>query len=408
MKKIVFLLAVLLLVGGSISAQKKNVNKAKANLLSQTPDTKAAKEAILLALKDSTTDKLASTWFTAGEVFNAIYKEQQALTWQKKGDLVLMAQSLESSLQDFLIADSLDQLPDVKGKIKPKYHVKIVEYVKAYQRGFTDAGSAYYDKKDFKTSLKMFAVYLDYPNIACMKGLGLEKDTLRPLITYYCALSATQAEDIVTANKYFETIKDSMDSKFIYSRLSEHYTTLKDTVNMLRMFQLGAKKFPGEQYYVRNLINYYININGMADALNWIEEAIRQDPKSSVLWNVKGRIVENDKKIEEAKACFQKSIDFDDKFGDAYGNLGRIYYNKAVEENDRVQAIKDNAKYKIEKAKLKSAFQLPLPYFEKAILLNPDERDYIVALRGIYYNLGMDAKYQIMDKRLKEMSTSTK
>jgi tetratricopeptide (TPR) repeat protein len=193
-----------------------------------------------------------------------------------------------------------------------------------------------------------------------------------------------------------------MDSKWIYARLSDDYSQLKDTVNMLRLFKAGAQKFPEESYYVRSLINYYINQNKMDEALSWINAAIDLDQKSAVLWNVKGRIMES-KNIEEAKACYQKSIDLDPNFAEALGNLGRIYYNKAVEELDRINAIRDDKKYKAEKLKLKTTFETPRPYFEKAYSINPNERDYVIALRGIYYNLGMDAQYQEMDKKLKAM-----
>jgi tetratricopeptide (TPR) repeat protein len=403
MKKIIFLLSALLLIGGSSFAQKKNVAKAKSKILAEQPDVKGAKDAILLAIKDSTTRNDATTWFVAGDVFNAVYTEQQKIEWtQKKGDKALMASSAENALKFYLTADSLDKLPNAKGKIAPKYHAKVVEKVKALQRCFTEGGSFYYEQKDFKNALKFFSTYVNYQNIPQMQGLGLEKDTLIPLITYYCGLCATQAEMPNEAVKYYEVVKDKMDSKWIYARLSDDYSQLKDTVNMLRMFKLGAQKFPEESYYVRSLINYYINQNKMDEALSWINAAIDMDQKSAILWNVKGRILES-KNLEESKACYQKSIDMDPNFAEALGNLGRIYYNKAVEELDRINAIRDDKKYKIEKAKLRSTFETPRPYFEKAYSINPNERDYVIALRGIYYNLGMDAKYQEMDKKLKEM-----
>jgi tetratricopeptide (TPR) repeat protein len=403
MKKIIFLLSALLLMGGSSFAQKKNVAKANAKIVADPQDTRGAKEAILLAIKDSTTRNDAKTWFTAGEVFNAIYTEQQKIEWtQKKGDKALMATSAENALNYYLVADSLDKLPNKKGKVAPKYHVKIVEKVKALQRCFTEGGSYYYEQKDYKNALKFFSAYVNYQYIPQMQGLGLEKDTLIPLITYYCGLCATQADMPREAVKYYEVVKDKMDSKWIYARLSDDYSQLKDTVNMLRLFKAGAQKFPEENYYVRSLINYYINQSKMEEALDWINAALSQDQKSAVLWNVKGRIIES-KNVEESKACYQKSIELDPNFAEALGNLGRIYYNKAVEELDRINAIRDDKKYKIEKAKLKSTFETPRPYFEKAYSINPEERDYIIALRGIYYNLGMDAKYQEMDKKLKNL-----
>jgi len=408
MKKIVFLLCAILLVVGNAGAQKKNVSKAKVKIMQESPDTRAAKEAILLALKDSTTSNDAGTWFTAGDVFYAIFSEQQKMQWtQKKSDQNLMAESLKSAFDSYLKADSLDQLPNEKGKIKPKYRNKIIDKFKEFQRGFTDSGSYFYDQKDYKKALSMFSTYIKFKDIPFMKGQGLEKDTLIPLITYYCGLAATQADEPALSVKYFELIKDSMnfnDSKWVYSRLCDDYTTLKDTANLIRMYQLGAVKFPDEPFYVRNMVNYYINENKMADALLWINHAIEQEPTSAILYNVKGRILENDKKIDEAKVCFQKSLELDPKYADAMGNVGRLLYNNAVEELNRVNNIREDKKYRAEKIKLKVLFEAPRPYFEKARELNPNERDYVIALRGIYYNLDMDAKYKEMDSLIKTMA----
>ncbi|MDD4922130.1 MAG: tetratricopeptide repeat protein [Bacteroidales bacterium] len=404
MKKIVILLFAILLVGGNTIAQKKNVSIAKARILSETPDTKAAKDAILLALKDPTTKDEASTWFMAGEVFYAMYSEQQKKQWvSKKGDQAIMAQSLKSALGYYTMADSLDQMPDEKGKIAPKFHSKIVSKVKDFQRGFTDAGSFYYEKKDYKNALNMFEIYLKYPSIKYMANLGLEKDTLIPTITYYCGLAATQAGNTKLAVKYYEIIKDKVDPKWVYSHLCDDYSALKDTQNLLRIYKLGAQKFPKDPFYMRSLINYYINKGLTAEALIWINHAIEQDPKNAALWNVKGRIMENDKKLDEAKTYFQKAIDLDPKNADALGNLGRIYFNHAVEELDRINKIRDDKKYRAEKLLLKKQFEIALPYFEKAYSINPNDRDCVIGLRGIYYNIGNDAKYQEMDAKIKQL-----
>ena len=41
-----------------------------------------------------------------------------------------------------------------------------------------------------------------------------------------------------------------------------------------------------------------------------------------------------------------------------------------------------------------------LPFYEKAHELKPDEREYMVALRGIYYNLRMGDKYEAMEDKI--------
>jgi tetratricopeptide (TPR) repeat protein len=406
MKKVLLLIAAILLAwGGEVNAQKKNVSRARAKILAEPIDTKAARDAILPALEDSTTKYAANTWFVAGEVFYAIWDEQQKKHWTtKNGDRALMGESVKAALTYFIKADSLDRLPNAKGKVKPKFTGKIVDRTSSIRSAFTEAGAYFYEKKEYTKALDMFKTYLSYPSISFLKDKGYEKDTLIPLLTYYCGLCATQANNPQLAVTYYEQVKDSIDSEWIYARLSDDYAQLKDTANMLRMYQLGAQKFPKEPFYSRNLINYYINKNLMAEAMIWIETAIEQDPTSAPLWNVKGRILENDKKMDEAVACYEKAIELDPVFSDALGNIGRIHYNFAVEELERVNAIRDDRTYRKEKLALKNTFNKARPYFEKAILIDPKERDYVIALRGIYYNLELNDEYEKMDKLLKELS----
>lgn len=410
MKKVVFLLTALLLIGGGAFAQKKNVSKAKLKLQLDPPDVNSAKEAILPALKDSTTKGLAGTWFVAGEVFNEIILQQQKIenSDPKRVDRAIKISAAENALKYYMIADSMDQLPNKKGKIKPKYKKTIVERIKGLQPYFTEAASYYYDQKNFVKALESFETYMNYSKIPAMQGLGLEKDSLMNRIIYFAGLSASNANMPKVADKYFEIVKDIEDPrviedpKSIYAQLSNDYMNLKDTVNMLRILKLGVQKFPEESYYVRNLINYYINEEKLGEARIWVNQALVKDIKNAVLWNLKGRMIENDS-IEAAKLCYQKAIELDPSFPDPLGNLGRIYYNFAVDELNRVNAIREDKKYRAEKAKLKPLFEKPLPYFEKAYSLNPGERDYVTALRGIYYNIGQEAKYKEMDARYNDM-----
>ena len=407
MKKVLFLFAAMLLLSGSMFAQKKNVSIAKARMGAETPDLKAANEAIKLALADSVTKKLASTWFLAGEISYAMYLDQRAkILKEATPNKTAMINAVDNTIKYLIVADSLDQLPDLKGRIKPKYHAKIVERVKGLQPELNAAAGFYYEKKDYKNAVKYFESFLNFPEIGIMKEFGLEKDTMRTKIQWYTALAATQGEMPEIADKYYEIVKDStksyLEPKYIYQQLINDYTKLKDTVNMLRMLKLGTKKFPEESYYVKNLINYYLMSKKLDEALTWVDEAIKQDDSSAVLWNLKGRIIESDSlaKVDKVIECYKKAIELDPTLAEPYGNIGRIFYNYAVTERLRIYAIRDDKKFKTEKLKLKPLFEIPLPYYEKAYKINPNERDYIVALRNIYYQLENSIKFKDMDEKL--------
>lgn len=410
MKKLILMMAALLLIGsGDVFAQKKNVSKAKAKMNAETPDYVEAEKFIAPALEDSITKTLADTWFTAGKIYYKLFDAEQKKEWAKqKANQELMATSLMKAYDCFIVADSLDQMPNAKGKVPNKFRKQIIEISGVMQNGFINSGAYYFKLKDYPKAIKCFEYYLDYPNLKYWdseKRDALRKDTMIPNIQYYCGASASQGNDSETAIKYFKMLLDVYQPvEEMYQFVIYEYGRLKDSVSLMEMYKIGAQKFPENPFYARSLINEYLMKNNLEEALIWINKAMQEgDSTNAVFWNLKAQILEKENDFAEAEKCFLKAIQYDPNFVDALGNVGRIYYNAAVEELDRVNAIKDDKKYKAAKAKMKSVFMKPLPYMEKAHELNPDERDYIVALRGIYYNLGKgyEKKYEEMDKKMK-------
>lgn len=410
MKKIVLLMTALLLIGSSdVFAQKKNVQKAKARLNAENPNYAEAEAAIAPALLDSVTKTMADTWFTAGKIYYKLFDTEQKKEWSgQKANGELMAKSLMKCYDCFIVADSLDQIPNKKGKVPEKYRKQIVEIAEVMQNGFINAGSFYFKKQDYPNAIKAFEYYLDYPNMnywSDEKREALKKDTMIPDIQYYCGAAASQGNDSHTALKYFKMLLDVYQpAEEMFQFVIYEYGRLKDSTNLLEMYKQGVQKYPENPFYARSLVNEYLQKNDLDEALIWINRAMEEkDSLNSAFWDLKGRILEHKGDQTGAESCFIKAIELDPENADANGNLGRIYYNFAVEELDRVNAIRDNRKYNAEKAKMKSVFMRPLPYMEKAHSLDPEERDYIVALRGIYYNLGKgyEKKYEEMDAKMK-------
>ncbi len=413
MKKTVFIFALtlgLVLSSGDVCAQKKNVQKAKAKLNAETPDYVGAEQFIAPALLDSTTSGLADTWFTAGKIYYKIFDQEQGKEWKgEKSNSDLMAKSLAKAFDCFKEADRLDQTPNAKGKVPNKFRKQIAEYSGAMQNGFINAGAYYFKQPNYPEAIKYFEYYLDYPNQNYWEAEKLEAlkaDTMRKEIKYYIGASASQNEDSQTALKYFTELWENEE----YSDLQEMFQfciyetgRLKDSVKLMELYKIGAEKYPENPYYARSLINEYLSKNDLKSALDWIDTAMKNGDESSVFLNLKGQILEHEGDAVAAEEYFLKAIAMDPENADAQGNVGRLYYNHAVEELDRVNAIHNDKIYRAEKAKMKDVFLKPLPYMEKAHALNPEERDYIVALRGIYYNLGKgyEQKYEEMDKLMK-------
>ncbi len=416
MKKLVFTVA-LCLVAGLSFGQKKAVNAAKNEVKNDKPNLEEARTQIKAAMADPETKDGAETYYVAGLIENKQFdlERTKEILGQQPNEEV-MYQGLGGIMPYFLMADSLDQLPDEKGKIKPKFTKDIKSYIAANRPYYINGGAYYFEKKDFQKAYDFFDTYLEIPNMPMFKGdktMSIEGDTLYPQIKFYAAIAASQLTTVdgVTPEQkeqgrknaiaMYESLKgDNYKGNEVYQYLCYEYEQTKDTVNLIKTLNEGVQKFPEEPYYLLSLINQYIYSNQNDKAVELINKAIESKPDAQ-LYDVLGRIYEDRKETDKAIECFQKSLSLNPDFVEAIGNMGRVYYNRGVEAQAAANEIKDNKAYTEAVTKAKEIFKQALPYFEKANKLKPDDREYMTALRSIYYTLGM-SEFEAIDKKLNE------
>lgn len=386
-------------------AQKKNVSKAKNLTLMETPDFKAAREAITPALTDSTTMNDANTWFIAG---NIGYGENEAffqkMVLGQEVDRIAKGKSMLESYNYYLKAYDLDLLPDAKGKVKPKFTKTIQQRIKDYftnQVNFIGYGAAIFEQKDYKAAVEIFETYLNVPKLPMMADQKFPEDSTYKMIKYYTAIAATNAEMTDKAILYYEDLKDdNYESLNVYQLLYEQYRTKGDTVKFVDVLKQGFEKFPNEAWFLQNLINYYIFTQKTDDAMVYLNQAIARDANNPQYLFVLGNLEESRGNADAARAAFEKAMTIDPTLADAWSGVGRLIFNKAVKMADDANTIKENKPYLAAKKKADDEFAKSLPYFEKAKELNPGDQENLRTLRTLYYRLKMDDKYDKVSKEL--------
>ncbi|MDR3652654.1 MAG: tetratricopeptide repeat protein [Paludibacter sp.] len=388
-------------------AQKANVRKAKDKAFMDTPDFAAAREAINLALKDSTTKNLPETWYVAGLIGN----HENELLYQKAllklpFDTITKGKAIMESYNYFIEADKLDQLPDAKGKVKPKYTKDIKAKLKDYyliQQNLISYGAYLYEKKKYEDAVKAFEVYLEIPKLPLMNN-ELKMDSTYNMITYYTAIAAANANMHDKAISLYEGLKDKKyETQTVYQLLYEQYMNKKDSTSAVKTLKEAFEKYPNNAWFLQNLINYYIFAKKTNDALTYLNSAIEREPNMPQYRYVKGNLDESLGNFDEALAAFDKAIELDPTMSDAYAGKGRLYYNKAVRMSEEANKIKDIKLYNEESKKVDDAFKLSIPFFKKAAELNPKEIEYKKTLKNLYYRLGMDADYEAINKEINAM-----
>ena len=133
-----------------------------------------------------------------------------------------------------------------------------------------------------------------------------------------------------------------------------------------------------------------------------MKEAILQDPNNAMLHFNVGVINQEQGNMEEAKGYYNKAIELDPNYSDAYLNLGAILLERdkvLVEEmNNNLSNFK---KYDAIKARQLELYKEVLPYYEKAYVLTKektkeDDIDIVRTLMSMYENLEMNDKFKEM------------
>lgn len=402
------LLTVALCVAASASfAQKKVVNEAQSIAKGSNADFGEARTLIKGALEKPETKDDAKTWYVAGFIEDQQFNAERAkqILGQQPNEPV-MYEALYGILPYFQKAYELDQLPNEKGKVKPKYTKDIKSILSANHVYLFNGGAYYFDKQEYKKAYDFFNQYVEISELPMFAGTQTaEKDSTFMTVQFYAAAAASLAKDSRLAIAALERAKNTPYRQYdVYQYLCYEYgeaRTAQDSVMLEKTFEEGMQVFPDSAFFLNNLINTYIYSNRNEKALEMLNVAIQKNPNDANLYNVMGRVYETGlKDYANAEKNFQIALEKDPNLTDALSNIGRIYYNQGVNKLSEANMINDSKKYQEELSMAKDLFKKALPYYKKAHEAEPEKMDNMIALRGIYYNLNMGPELEAIEAEM--------
>ena len=406
-------MAALVLISAGCFAQKANVKKAKNLALQETPDFSGARAAINEALTNEETKDLADTWYTAGLIgYQELSKENETTYLGQARDEKRAGEAVVESFDYWMKAADLagQKVLDKKGnevladkKTYALLQKKVLEYYKNQE--LVKYGIYLNDQRDFATAYGVFQRHLSIPELSLMQNEKLQKempkDSIYDQYKYYTAIFAIQAEMHPEAIAVLEEMKDgNYEAITVNQFLYQEYVNVQDTANYVRVLQDAVVRFPQEPWFLQNLINHYIFSGQEQEAINYLDQAIAREPNVAQYHLIKGNLNENQKNYEAALADFDRALAIDPTMADAEAGKGRVYYNQAVKMNEDAALIADAKEYKKALEEMNAMFRQSMPFFEKAHELAPDNRDYMITLRGLYYRFDMTDKYNAINEEL--------
>jgi len=382
--KRVALLTLLVLGITTAFAQKGKV--AAASQFLTTNDLDKAKEAIDLALEHEKSISWPKTYIVAAKVYTEQYKGGKNIEDMKK------------AVSYYKKALELDAKGNEKGKQKGKYEKEIQLALTMFKPDLTNAGIDGFNTENFDAALFAFESVLDVNALPVMQEEGVDT-----AIVYNCALAAYNAKNWEKSEEYFNK---SIDLKYgggdAVLLLNQVYQTTGDSTKMGDNLKKGFESYPEDDRILTTLIQYYLDSKQNEEALEYLNTAIASDEDNPAFYYARGVLLE---KIDQEKAIidYNKCLDLDPENFNALYNLGVVYYNKGVEQqnvaNDKTTTKEYEAALEIANEYWKKA----LPYMEKALEVQPGEGAVLETLKGLYYRFEQMDKYNEVNEQLKAL-----
>jgi tetratricopeptide (TPR) repeat protein len=415
MKRIAVLLLATVPVFTGLAQSSKVVNTI--NYLQDYNSTKdaeslqKAKENIDLASEHPDTKEKAKTQVWRGKVYLAIYdanrraqeEKLMSITDPNKRAFAAFQNTSTTELgiayQAFLKCKALDEKGNYTAELNAITNIGI---------DYDNTGRANYNAKKYPEALSAFE------NAYEISG---EKDTTT---LYFCASSAEMGKEYEKAKKYYsKMIANKQGMGNTYSALMNVYLEMKDTVAGMDILKKGREAYPNDINLVISETNYFLKTNKSQEAINNLNIAINAKPTDHNLYLVRGNIYDNQanpkdaagketekpkdyaQKIQLAETDYKKAIELKPDYFDALYNLGVLYNNQGVELNKQADKITDQKKYDAANALATAQFANAMPVLEKALEVNPTDRNTMIALKQIYLRMQLTDKLKAINEKLK-------
>ena len=374
MKKMILFAAAAIMAFGA-SAQMSLVKDLAKKVSSGNPQAMVeALQAIEPAFTNPESAKDVLTWYTAGKAAFGLYDKmlEMKLLGQPVED-AMMNEALAAGFEFYQTALPLDSVvemdkngapklnKDGSKKVKTKYSKEIIGALTSHMGDIANAGNIYLQANDWENAAAAFGNYADIASsaFAIANGVAAADSTLSQ-VRFFQGYSQYQIQDFGNAYENFTKARK-----------------LGYTDNNIVDFQTSS---------LANMVQGMLDKNEYDKANNFIDNALKADPKNGTLHDIKGFTTELKDGIDAALPFYRKAVEVDPTYANAYFDVGRCLYlqaQKIIDDNP-------NATNKELIPKIKPIYDEAIPFLQKAADLNPEDTKAKNVLDDILY------KFEVM------------
>ena len=377
-------------------AQKKEISQAQT-IVKSGKNLAQAEQQMRKLLKDSINQKNIKVWVILTEAVRGQYLAgNERMYLRQQQDTAALFKLALKMFGDYQSLDSVDALPDKKGRVHLKYRNSNSAFLNIYRPNLYNGGVYFLRKQNYKEAFSMIDAFLDCQRQPLFENYHYERDTLNRTAAFWTVLCGYQTGDHEMALKYKDlALQDTLHLESCFQYLAEIYKQQGDKPNYEWSLVKGFECNPSSSYFFPRLIDYYNTSNQTERAMTIVNEALQTNDSSELFLFAKSNLLLNQGDYDECIAICDTLITRNDTLADAYYNAGVAYVNKAF--------LLEKGKVDIkQRREIRQLYQKALPYMERYRALAPQEKDkWAAALYNIYLKLNMGKQFEEIDQMLR-------
>lgn len=374
--------------------QKKDIIQAKTYIKSGKNLDKA-EQLMTKLLRDSVNQQNLKVHTTLTEALRAQYEQSNERMYlhQKVDTAEVFALALRM-FRAHEALDSVDALPDSKGRVKIRHRSKSASFLNRYRRNLFNGGAWFIRKQNFEQGYTYMSEYMKCEQQPLFSAYHYQLDSVAAYWALFCGYKLNCPAKTL---RYADLAKrDTVHLENTLQYLAETFAQQKDTAKYMATLHEGFHRYKKSPYFFTYLVDFYNNEHRYNSALDIADEALEVCRNNELFLIAKSNILLNMGRYDDCIAICDTLIAHNDSVADAYYNAGAAWMNKSFELEKSTMNVKKKQRQQQE------YYKHARPYMERYRTLQPDNRDkWATALYNIYLNLNLGREFEEIDRILR-------
>ncbi len=320
-------------------------------------------------------------------------KQQMGQEGNAPYDTLKMYKSLYAAVQNAIECNTYDQMPNEKGKVKPKYANSNANRLYNNRVNLLQGGEYFRVAENYTEALNFYKAYVDTRDAKLFENIEKQDDPYYYDVARVGAVIGYQQKNYDVANQLAdvalqspETAEQGMNVKIAImgANLENHEDSVAYAAKVKELYA----QYPDNDMIFGTLVSLYSSMK-MKDELNVLfDEKLAVDPNNFIVYAVRGQNAQFDGDLDTAIPNYKKAIEIDPENAQILTYLGACLFDKAQKAEDRAASATGQVPAAA-KAQIEPLFKEAEGYLEKAKELDPDREksSWAYALYRVYYRL---------------------